>query len=338
MFSRKRLFFIILIVLLATVFAFLFVGEAKEAENIAWGVNFSQKQATYLNPAWRETYLALLEDLNVKNIKIAAHWDMLEFKNQEFFFEDLDWQLDEAKRVGAKVLLAIGMKTPRWPECHIPEWANTLSKEELQEEILEMLETVVLRYKNHEALFAWQVENEPLLPFGKCPFRDFSFLQKEVNLVQLLDSGHEVFISDSGELSLWINAARLGDKVAITLYRRVWSKELNTFLTIPFPAISYSRKAWLIEKFFGKKVIVGELQAEPWVKGELENATFKEQEKTMSLMQLQQNIAFAKDTGFNMFYLWGVEWWYQMKETHGREEFWQEAEKLFNTTNENSVF
>ena len=338
MLSRKRLFFVVVIVFLAAVFMFLFVGEAKEAENITWGVNFSQKQATSLGLDWKETYLALLEDLGVREIKIAVHWDILEPKNQEFFFEDLDWQMSQAERVDAKVLLAIGMKTPRWPECHIPEWADTLLKEELREEILQMLEAVVLRYKDHEALFAWQVENEPLFPFGKCPWRDFTFLQNEVNLVQSLDLEHEVFISDSGELSLWMNAARLGDKVAVTIYQNIWSGELNMYLSLPFPAISYSRKAWLIEKLFGKEVIVGELQAEPWVKGELENSTFKEQEKTMSLSQLQDNIAFAKNTGLDTFYLWGGEWWYQMKEMRGKEEFWQEAKKLFKIPNENPNF
>jgi hypothetical protein len=325
-------------VLFAAVFAFLFVGKASHAENITWGVNFSQKQATYLNSDWRETYLALLEDLNVKNLKISAHWDLLEPKDQEFFFEDLDWQMDEAVSHGAKVLLAIGMKTPRWPECHIPEWTQEFSKEELRAQVLEMLKVVVLRYKNHEALFAWQVENEPLLPFGKCPWRDFSFLQDEVELVQSLDLSHNVLTSDSGELSLWMNMARLGDKVAVTLYQKIWSGELNTYISLPFPAVSYQRKAWLIEKLFGREVIIGELQAEPWVRGELENSTFKEQEKTMSLSQLKNNIAFAKRTGLNTFYLWGGEWWYFMKETHNREEFWQEVKKLFHTSNEDSVF
>jgi len=309
-------------------FVFLFVGNAKEAENITWGVNFSQKQATSLNLEWKEVYLALLEDLNVNNLKIAAHWDLLEPKDQEFFFEDLDWQMNQAERAGAQVLLAIGMKTPRWPECHIPEWAQDFSNEKLQEEILEMLGAVVLRYKDYPALFAWQVENEPLFFFGECPFRDFSFLQNEVNLVQSLDSGHQVFTSDSGELSLWWDVARLGDRVAVTIYQNVWSGELNMYLSLPFPAVSYQRKAWLIEKLFGKKVIVGELQAEPWVKEELENSTFQEQEKTMNLTQLKQNIAFARDTGLDTFYLWGAEWWYWMKEIHSNDTFWNEVKKV----------
>ena len=325
-------------VVFVVVFVFLFVGKAKEAENIAWGVNFSQKQATELGLDWKETYLALLKDLNVKNLKIAAHWDLLEPADQQFSFEDLDWQMNQAERTGAKVLLAVGMKTPRWPECHIPEWAEALLKEELQEEVLTMLQTVVLRYKDHEALLAWQVENEPLLPFGECPWRDFSFLQKEVNLVQLLDLSHKVYTSDSGELSLWLNAAYLGDKVAVTLYQKIWSGELSTYLSLPFPAVFYQRKAWLIKKLFGKEVVVGELQVEPWVRGELKNSTFYEQEKTMTLTQMQRNINFAKETGFDTFYLWGAEWWYWMKETHNREEFWEEGKKLFEVANEDSNF
>jgi len=289
MLSRRRLLFAVFIVFLAAVFVFLFVGKTKEAENIIWGVNFSQKQATSLNLDWKETFLALLEDLNVKNLKIAAHWDLLEPQEQEFFFEDLDWQMNQAEQAGAKVLLAIGMKTPRWPECHIPEWAKTLPKEELEEEVQEMLQAVIVRYKEHEALFAWQVENEPLLAFGECPWRNFAFLQKEVELVKSLDVNHNVFTSDSGELSLWFNMARLGDKVAVTLYRKIWAKELNTYLSLPFPAVSYQRKAWLIEKLFNKEVIVGELQAEPWVPGELEDSTIQEQKKTMTLARLQGN-------------------------------------------------
>jgi hypothetical protein len=33
------------------------------------------------------------------------------------------------------------MKTPRWPEYHIPSWASNLNKEEQQEEILKCLLT-----------------------------------------------------------------------------------------------------------------------------------------------------------------------------------------------------
>ena len=94
----------------------------------------------------------------------------------------------------------------------------------------------------------------------------------------------------------------------------------------------------MAEKLFGTEVFVGELQAEPWVPGELENSSFAEQENTMTLSQLQKNIAFAKDTGLNAFYLWGGEWWYSMKEVHDRPEFWEEAKQLFLKEHETAAF
>jgi hypothetical protein len=303
--------------------------DSKEADNIRWGVNFSQKQAAELDFDWRDVYLATLDDLMVKHIKVAGHWDLLESQDQSFSFEDLDWQMDQASQRDVSVILAIGMRTPRWPECHIPEWAKLLSEEDLQSEILEMLEETILRYKNHPALEAWQIENEALFHFGECPFRDASFLEEEIKLAKQLDPAHEVFTSDSGELSTWLRTASRADKLAITLYRKVWSEELNTFVSLPILPSFYANKTWIINQLLNKEVFVGELQAEPWVTDGLKNASTDELEKTLTLDQLQKNISFARRTGLDSFYLWGVEWWYYMKETRGRNEFWEEARGLF---------
>ncbi|PIR71393.1 MAG: hypothetical protein COU43_02900, partial [Candidatus Nealsonbacteria bacterium CG10_big_fil_rev_8_21_14_0_10_37_25] len=125
----KKIILGILIFLL--VFAgYLFLGSPPQAEEITWGVNFSQKHSQNLGLNWRENYLALLEDLNAKNLKVSAHWDLLEPEKDRYFFEDLDWQILEAENHNAKILLVIGMKSGRWPECHIPEWAKNLNKEE----------------------------------------------------------------------------------------------------------------------------------------------------------------------------------------------------------------
>ncbi|MDP2734933.1 MAG: beta-galactosidase [bacterium] len=315
--------------LLAGAFLFLFVGDAPEASMITWGANFSQKQASRLGFDFKEVYTALFEDLGAKDLKIAVHWDLLEPEKDAFFFEDLDWMMDEAARRGGRVLLAVGMKTPRWPECHIPSWAVGLAREAQQEEILEMLASVVVRYRGHEALGSWQVENEPLFPFGECPWRDSAFLNTELRLVQSLDSGHPVFTSDSGELSFWWNIARLGDKAAITMYRKAWYTPLERYVDYPLPPVFYWRKALLVDALFGKEVLVGELQAEPWTPGALEEALLEEQEKTMNLARFRENIAFARETGLDTFYLWGAEWWYWMREVQLKEEIWEEAKTLF---------
>ena len=159
-------------------FSLFFVGSVPQADKIAWGVNFSQKHSQSLGLDWKENYLALLDDLKVKNIKLAAHWDLIEPQENQFNFQDLDWQLEKAEEKGAKIILAIGMKTPRWPECHIPEWAKNKSKQEQQKEILKMLENIVLRYKDSPTIKYWQVENEPFFPFGDCPWVDKDFLKK----------------------------------------------------------------------------------------------------------------------------------------------------------------
>ena len=327
----KKLIFLLITFLLAALL-FLFVEKPPAAEHIQWGVNFSAKHATNLGLDWKEAYEVIFKDLGAKHVKVAVHWDSIEPEQNVFFFEDVDWQMQKAERNNAKVVLAIGMKTPRWPECHIPVWAKDLSKERQQEAILRMLQEVVARYKDSSALFSWQVENEPFFPFGECPWQDSSFLKKELILVQSIDSSHPSFTSDSGELSLWIRAAILGDKVSVTMYRKAWFEQLGRYVTYPFPTGFYWHKAQLIQFLFAKDVVVGELQAEPWGPRLLQDVSLQEQQKTMNLQQFQKNIAFVKSTGLSEFYLWGAEWWYWMKEKHEDAGIWNEAKKLFRTT------
>ncbi len=329
---KKILKEIILIILfLMVLFAiYLFTGSPPQEKNIIWGVNFSQKHAQNLGLNWKETYLALLDDLGIKNLKVAAHWDIIEPEKDKFYFEDLDWQIKEAEGRGGKILLVIGMKTPRWPECHIPDWAKNMSKEEQQERILKLIEKIVLRYQYYLGIKYWQVENESFFPFGECPWVDKEFLKKEVALVKSLDTlNRPVIIADSGEGSFWIQAAKIGDIVGTTMYKKVWVRQIGIYIHYPFPPTFYWRKAEIIKKFFKKEVICVELQAEPWGPKLLYDLSLSEQEKTMNFEQFKRNIEFAKKTGLTEFYLWGGEWWYWMKTKQNQPEIWEEAKKLF---------
>ncbi|MFH0932683.1 MAG: glycoside hydrolase family 2 TIM barrel-domain containing protein [bacterium] len=318
------------IVLFLIFIGYFFTGAAPQTEKISWGVNFSQAQASYLELDWQEVYLALLNDAKVKKLKIITNWNHLEQKPGEYNFIDLDWQIAKARENKAEIFLVIGMRTPRWPECHIPEWAKSLNKQELQEEVLTLIEKTVLRYQNEDSIVMWQVENEPFFPFGQCPRVDKEFLKKEIALVKSLDpQDRPVAISDSGEWSSWITAAKLGDRVATTLHRKIWFKELKTYISYPLNPTFYWRKAQIIEKFFDKEVIGGELQAEPWCQGGLYECALTEQKKTMDLERFKENIKFAQKTGLKEFYLWGAEWWYWMKETQNSPEIWDEASNLF---------
>jgi len=322
-------FLLIFLFLILIFLGYLFVGKAPQAEKITWGVNFSQKHAKDLGLDWKETFLTLLDDLKVRNFKIAAHWDLIEPEDDKFYFDDLDWQINEVEKRGGKLFLVIGMKTTRWPECHIPDWEKNLKKEEQQKEILEMIEKIVLRYRGRVSVWAWQVENEPFFPFGICPWVDKKFLKKEIELVKSLDSQKPIIEADSGEGSFWINAARFGDIPSTTMYRKVYFRQIKMYIEYPFPPVFYWRKAQIIKFFFGKKVIVGELQAEPFGPLLLYDLPLAEQEKTMNLERFKNNIEFATKTGFDTFYLWGSEWWFWLKVKQNRPEIWNEAKKLF---------
>lgn len=323
----KKVLFIILIIILLFL-GYLFIGKAPVADNIVWGVNFSQKHAFLFGLDWKETYLALVDDLGVKKMKIASYWDLIEGEEGSYNFSDLDWQINKAEEKEVDVLLVIGMKSPRWPECHIPEWAKGLEKEQQQEKILDYLKEIVLRYQDFSAISAWQIENEPFFPFGDCPWVDNKFLKQEIELVKSLDS-RPIVISDSGEGSFWLGAASYGDIVGTTIYRKVWFRQLNSYISYPLPSVFYYRKALLVNKLYGKDVICVELQTEPWGPELLYSSPLGEQEKTMNLEQFRKNIEYAKNTGLAEFHLWGAEWWYWMKEVQGDASIWQEAKKLF---------
>ena len=324
----KRILSGILIIFLILI-AYFFVGKPEKAEKIIFGVNFSQKHSAGLELDWKENYLALLDDLEVREIKLLTHWDLLEPERDNFSFGDLDWQINEAGKREAKIILVMGMKTGRWPECHIPEWAKELEKKEQQERILKLIQEIVLRYSQLEAINVWQVENEPFFSFGTCPWKSKDFLKQEVDLVRSLDPSRPILITDSGEGSLWIEAAKLGDIVGTTMYKKVWIDQLNRYVDYLIPSIFYRRKADLIQKVFNKEVIIVELQTEPWGPKLLYDLPLEEQKKTMNLEQFKYNIDFAEETGFGKIYLWGAEWWYWMKTKQEQPEIWIEAKSLF---------
>ncbi|HBT81606.1 hypothetical protein A2757_02705 [Candidatus Giovannonibacteria bacterium RIFCSPHIGHO2_01_FULL_48_47] len=302
-------------------------------ETRAFGVTYIDWISDKYGMDKREVFLAILDDLKVKRIRLPIYWNKTEAIDDSYDFKEIDWQLEEAEKRGAEVILAIGRKLPRWPECHQPGWILDKKDEGYEKkELLEFSEVVVKKYREHPALYAWQVENEPFLPFGEnCQLLGGEFLDKEISLVRKIDPEHPIIITDSGELSFWVKAVKRADIFGTTIYRTVWNENLGYF-TYPLPPAFFRVKRALIEFFVGNKpMLVSELQAEPW--GPYENYeyelfTIEEQLSHFNIETFREHIEYAKRTGFDEFYLWGVEWWYWLK-INGHPEIWNEAKKLF---------
>lgn len=294
-----------------------------------YGVTFSQMQAQELGLNWRETYSNILDDLKVKNLRLVAYWDEIERQNNIYDFNDLDWQMSQTETHGAKVILVIGERTPRWPECHIPPWANSLSASDKEEALLNYNETIIKRYKNSSALIMWQVENEPFLEiFGECSkVRNKPLLLKEIAQVRALDPAHPTMITDSGELATWLRGRGAADYFGASVYRVVDSF-IGFFSYADFiPAVYYRAKAFLVG-IDHHKMIIAEFQAEPWTREGLTVAPQSEQDKTMSFTKFKKDLEFSKTLGFSQVYMWGVEWWY-WKKLHGDPSFWEASKALF---------
>ncbi len=293
---------------------------------VQYGISFNHHHASSLGLDWKETYRALLSDLQPPYVRVAAMWKDVEPQEGVYDFSLVDFLLDEAKKSGTKVTLVVGQKAPRWPECHVPDWyKQKTSSEEQQRAVLTYIETVVNRYKDHEALEWWQVENEPFIrfEFGECDSFHKELVDQEVALVRSLDQKHPVMITDSGELGFWYRASRSGDVFGTTLYRVVQIPSGKIISYDWVPAGFYKLKA-LVLGIKREQFVVAELQAEPWfTTGDPTTVSLEEQEKTMNPERLQKHLEYVEHIGTGRAYLWGVEWWYFMKEKRGDERYWK---------------
>lgn len=323
----KGLLALVLVIVLGSV---IFEKNYPFPSRITYGVTFSPKYAGYLNLDWQKTYLKVLDDLKVRNLRIPSYWDILEPSEGKYDFAETDYMLSEADKRNAKIILVLGVKQPRWPECHIPAWAKDLSVEARRQRILEFIRKTVERYKDHPAVWVWQVENEPFLPFfGEgCDGIGANFLKTEVNLVRSL-SQKRVLVSDSGELGAWVIPMQISDIFGTTLYREV-SNPIMGYFTYPVLPYFYNLKSQLAKIFApaNQKTVVIELQAEPWFAKGDPLKDIPQQAKRFPVQKMESYIDYAKKTGFDEMYLWGVEWWYFMA-ANGYSEYLDFAKTLF---------
>ncbi len=327
---KKIVFFLaaILVFLVWSIFMLAIYGfwHNTPAASPQFGVTFSKKQALLYKLDWRKTYSEVLDNLGVKFIRLPAYWDEIEPEESVFDFQALDWQVKEAGNRGAKVILTVGLRLPRWPECHAPRWVQI--QNEFSESLLKYVKAVVGHYKDFENVVAWQVENEPFLEgFGECPNLDKKLLDREIALVKSLDS-RPVIVTDSGELGDWFRSYRRADIFGTTMYRKIWNPKLG-FWNYPLPPAFFWLRQGAANFFFGKKPVIGvELQAEPWGPIQAYDMGALEAKNFFSLREMLEHVDYSRRVGLPQNFLWGVEWWAWMKNA-GHPQYWNLAKTVF---------
>ncbi len=339
----KRLFSLKLVRLTVVLFLILLLGpiiffysiKPKTPDVINYGVTFSDKYSTEIGQDWKSTYLKILDDLGAKNLRLVAYWDDIEPSENLYDFRKIEWMLQEADKRDLNIILTIGRKVPRYPECFEPVWWKKIPSETTRDEKLyEYLARAVKELQGHTSVKMWQVENEPFFPFGTCLPIKKATVEKEVDLVKALDS-RPILIQDSGEGGFWFPTYQMSDYLGISMYRKIWFDfwgvlfNKSIYFQYPLSYWTYDIKAHMVGVPINK-IIVTELQAEPW--GPVNNIKLSKQEKdkTMSVNDFIGIINYAQKAGFKDLYFWGAEWWLWEKEQNDNGFYWNTAKALFN--------
>jgi hypothetical protein len=296
-------------------------------EPLVIGTTFIPDYARSFGLDPKETLSGILKDLDIKHIRLVSYWNSIETQPGKYDFSELDWQMAMADQYGAKVSLAIGMRQPRWPECHEPSFIDASKpRNTWQPELEKFMTAVINRYKNYPALQSYQLENEYFMTvFGECKNFDRQRLVDEFNLTKKLDPNHKIIISRSNN---WIGIPvrqPTPDEFGISVYKRVWDSTLTKrYFEYPLPAHFYAFLAGAEEIVSGKDMIIHEMQAEPWTpngKGITETSV-AEQFKSMNAERMKTRIDYAQSTGMRTIDLWGAEWWYWLKVKQDDPSVW----------------
>lgn len=327
----RRVLFCFLAVVIAFFTGMYSVGQwyihKHATEPLTLGTTFVPDYAKSFGLDPDKTLQAMFEDLGMRQVRLVSYWKNIELTPGKYDFSELDNEFALANQYNAQVSLAIGLRQPRWPECHEPKWIDiSASENQWKPQLFKFISAVVDRYKNNPALDSYQLENEYFLTvFGECKNFDRSRLVDELKLVKQHDSKHKVIIARSNN---WIGlpvGQPTPDEFGISVYKRVWDATItHRYFEYPLPSWFYAALAGGGEILTGKDMIIHELQAEAWAPRGLEitQTPLSEQFKSMNAKRMKDRIAYGEATGMRTIDLWGSEWWYWLKVKKGDPSIW----------------
>ncbi len=301
---------------------------------LTMGVTFIPDYASYLGLNPQQTMSALINNMHVKQFRLVSYWSDGEPSKGQYDFSQLDWEFAQADAAHATVSLAIGLRQPRWPECHAPSWIDTSqSAGNWYPQLVSYISAVINRYKKNSALQSYQLENEYFNTFGQCPSANRSQLIDEFKRVKQLDPHHPVIISRSNNYGGLPLGQPTPDEFGVSVYRRVWSPWIGRYMQYPFPAWYYAFLAGAQKIITGKDSVLHELQAEAWLPNgqSILASSLSEQNKSFNAARLKDTIELGRATGMKTIDLWGVEYWYYRLTVLHDLSVWNTARQAFVT-------
>ncbi len=297
-----------------------------------FGVSFIPDYAESLGLNPQQTMKALIS-IGVKQFRLTSYWTDLAPTINTYDFSSLDWQFSLAEKANAKITLTLGLRQPRWPECHMPNWATNEPTAAWEKQLYSFITAVVNRYKNSPSLQYYQLENEYFLKgFGDCTNFSRSRLVYEYNLVKRLDPSHPIIIGRSNnDLGIPLGAPK-PDIYSVSVYRKVWDAAFtHRYLAYPFESWYYAFLAGIQKILLNRDMVIDEMQAEAWTPNGLTipQTSLAEQNRSMNAQDLLSNFNFARNTGMKSVDMWGAEYWYYRMVILHDPSLWNVAKQEF---------
>src|SRR3990167_5707126 len=140
--------------------------QIKSNNKPLYGISYSFEQAGWYGNNPREDYVKMLEEFKFDWVRLPFFWNQMVDKDGSFNknFEDLKFAIGEAQKHNVKVIVAIGAKTPYFPEYH---WTKEVENQvrfgevigaghEVAHDILAIDEKVVSELAPFDNITFWQ--------------------------------------------------------------------------------------------------------------------------------------------------------------------------------------
>ena len=350
------LFFLLLIVLILNAFLNPFPKKnTPEGFRPKYGISYSFEQAGWYGLDARKSYIELLDTAKFDWVRLPFFWDQMMDVNGELKVDDLKFAIEEAQKRNVKVIVALGLKTPYYPEYHLPGSISSQIKfgekigayHAVSDDVLAINKKLVEALSKYDNISHWQVENEPFLANVNNWKIDESLIKAEVEVVRSADFKKRPIILNHVGPSVFdksykplFSILETGDVFGVNAYFKTQGVYLASFkvfgkeVRINWPGFL----VWPVQSWAGfspnfsnlaneaqKKGIelwVLEMQAEPYVRS-IENA------KSNDLFFRAQDIVSAdkylKSNRIEAVGLWGAHFWQFRKKIGDRS--WMDSVK-----------
>ena len=351
--------FLLLIIFISNAFAFP-IPERKFDPNFkpTYGISYSFEQAGWYGLDPKENYTKLLDDFKFDWVRLPFFWDRSVIgtgsmtgtkstkSDDDMDLRDLKWAIEEAGKRNIRVIIALGAKTPYFPEYHWPKDIAAQIKfgeritinHPIAKDILAIDQKVVDALSVYDDIAYWQVENEPLVGNVNKWKIDPSLVAAEVEIVRKTDLKNRPIILNHAATGFYdkswkelLPILKPGDVFAVNAFfktkgtdlvsAKIFGREIHILWPdhLAWPVHSwwiFSPNYQAIKKTVeanGNKLWILEMQSEPYIKK-------IEQADDPFLTFTQQDIIagnnFLKSFKVESIGLWGAHFW-QYKEKNG---------------------